>query len=196
MTREEWLLWRKAGMGSSDAPAIMGASKWSTPVECLLEKADRTDGRLRAPWEIKVMNRGVRLEPEARLSYENWLSIKMPKKLVIHPRFPQLRASFDGLNRDEGRVLEIKCPGKEAHATALAGKIPEDYFWQCVHLLMVSGMEWLDYYSYDGENGVAVAMRRDLSAEKRLMEMELDFWKLVEKYRRQKTNVIKMSERR
>ena len=35
---EEWLDWRKKGIGSSDAPIIMGVSPWKTPFELWEEK--------------------------------------------------------------------------------------------------------------------------------------------------------------
>lgn len=162
----------------------MGACKWSGRTEKILEKLGLIDGYVRKPWEWRAMEKGRRLEPEARSSYEAWMGIQMTPANILHPEYSELRASCDGLNKDAGRVLEIKCPGKEAHAIAMSGKIPDYYFWQCVHLLMVSGMDWLDYYSFDEETriGKAVCLKRDLKLEKRLMEMELEFWAEVQKY--------------
>jgi putative phage-type endonuclease len=181
MSQADWLAWRRRGIGSSDASTVMGVSKWSTPFELFLERTGRTLGRRRHAREWEAMQRGIRLEPEARRSYENFTGLPMlPGVMLVHPQYPQLRANLDGLNREEGRVLEIKCAGRADHKTAMKGKIPKHYFWQCVHLLMVSGMEWLDYYSYDGEGGgVTITMRRDPALEAQLMAAELAFWDLV-----------------
>lgn len=159
----------------------MGVSPWSSPFELFLEKTGRIVGRKRRYWEWKAMRRGIQMEPEARLSYENWTGIQMPPRMLIHPRYPQLRATCDGLNFPAGRVLEIKCPGEKDHKLALAGKIPEKYLWQCVHLMLVSGVESLDYWSYRKGEGTSIFMRRDLSLERRLLERELSFWELVKR---------------
>jgi putative phage-type endonuclease len=194
-TREEWLARRRTGVGSSDAAAIMGVCPWSGRTEKLLEKLGIIDGYVRMPWEWRAMEKGRRLEPEARRSFESWTGIFMPAANIRHSDHPELIANCDGLNTDAGRVLEIKCPGRESHKEAVAGRIPDQYLWQCVHLLMVSGMEWLDYWSYhlDEKTGDiderSVCMKRDLKFENRLMEMELSFWKDVLRYRGQ-SNVI------
>ena len=182
-TREEWLLWRKGGVGSSDAAAIMGESPWATPFELFLEKTGRIAGRRRSPWEWKAMQRGIRLEPEARESYESWHRILMPSAPLIHPLYPQLRASLDGLNREAQRALEIKCPGEADHKVAVGGKIPKKYRLQCAHILMVSGMPRLDYFSYRDEKGVTIAMERERTLESSLMERELEFWECVQRDR-------------
>ena len=88
-----------------------------------------------------------------------------------------MRASFDGLMR--GLALEIKCPGAEDHATALAGKIPKHYLWQCVHLLAVAEVGSLDYFSFDGNAGVIVEMEYDRDLEGKLVEEEIRFWRCV-----------------
>ncbi len=181
MNRQEWLLWRRAGIGSSDAAAIMGVSPWSTPFELFLEKTGRIQGRKREPWEWKAMQKGIRMEPEARTSYENWTGAEMPPRCIIHPKYPQLRATLDGINFEVGRALEIKVPGEADHKIALTGKIPQKYLWQCVHILMVAELEYLDYWSYRSGEGVMVVLERNLFLERRLLKMELDFWKCVER---------------
>ena len=178
--KEEWLAWRRAGIGSSDASAVMDCSKWSTPFELMIDKIGLSYGRVRNYWEWKAMNRGIELEPEARTVYENYSGILMPAKRILHPVYPQLRATCDGFNEEQNKVLEIKCPGKTNHLKALRGNIPKQYFWQCVHLLMVSNADCLDYWSYDEDCGVAVTMYRDLAVENRLLQAELRFWDWVQ----------------
>jgi predicted phage-related endonuclease len=33
MSREEWLRWRKKGIGGSDVASILGINKWSSAIE-------------------------------------------------------------------------------------------------------------------------------------------------------------------
>ena len=126
------------------------------------------------------MERGNQLEPKARAHYQLLCEIDMPATLKEHARFPYLRASLDGYAaQGGGRILEIKCPGKEDHAKALAGQIPEKYIWQLVHQLAVADAEIADYFSFDGERGVIVPFKRDLKLEEKLIQTEQAFWELV-----------------
>jgi predicted phage-related endonuclease len=79
------------------------------------------------------------------------------------------------------RVLEIKCARvKKDHAEARAGRIPAKYLWQCVHLLLVTGFDHLDYFSFDGQRGVIVRFERDEKLEQKLLAAEAEFWRYVQ----------------
>lgn len=88
------------------------------------------------------------MEPKARARYELFVGVEMEPVTLEHPEYPQFRASLDGYNAESGVVLEIKCPGKDDHAKAKAGEIPEKYVWQLEHQLWVSGAEKAHYFSY------------------------------------------------
>lgn len=175
MTREDWLVWRKKGIGSSDAPAVLGVSPWMTPLGLWEVKT----GRRQEPETNWAMQRGVDLEPRARAHYELLCDIEMPAALYVHQDHAFLRASLDGFNPDARRVLEIKCPGKDDHAQALSGKVPEKYVPQLAHQLLVTGAEQVDYFSFDGEKGVIVPFRAERSLLKTLFEKESEFWDYV-----------------
>lgn len=177
MTYSEWLKWRMGGIGASEAPAVMDSTPFSNPLKLWELKTGR-----RAPDPLNYpMKRGLELEPKARLAYEKETGIRMkPKVCLEHPEMPFIRASYDGLNIHAERGLEIKCPGRVDHGVAKQGKIPEKYLWQCVHLLMVCGYEQLDYFSFDGSQGVVVPFKRDKSLEKKLLQKELVFWEHVQ----------------
>jgi predicted phage-related endonuclease len=52
------------------------------------------------------------------------------------------------LSEDNKRILEIKCIKAEYHAQALGGKVPDLYWPQVQHQLLVTGLRKLDYWSY------------------------------------------------
>jgi putative phage-type endonuclease len=173
---ESWEEWRSKGLGSSDAPIVMGASPWLTPYQLWEQKTKRATSKV-SNW---AMERGNQLEPKARAHYQLLCEIDMPATLMEHPLHPNLRASLDGYAaQNGGRILEIKCPGKEDHAKALAGEIPEKYIWQLVHQLAVANAEIADYFSFDGSRGVIVPFKRDPKLEEKLIQRELAFWELV-----------------
>ncbi len=173
---ESWEEWRSKGLGSSDAPIIMGVSPWMTPYQLWELKTKRVKPK-ESNW---AMERGNQLEPKARAHYQLLCELDMPATLMEHKLYNCLRASLDGFNpSDGGRILEIKCPGKEDHAKAVAGQIPEKYIWQLVHQLAVADATVADYFSFDGSRGVIVPFQRDLKLEEKLIEKMLHFWELV-----------------
>lgn len=184
MSREDWLAWRRLGIGGSDAAAVMGESDYATPFELFLEKTGRIAGRRRSYWEWKWMNRGLRLEAEARRAYQNWTGVSMPPRMVVHPEFPQLRVNLDGDNEERDRILEIKVPGMKIFRLAQKGKIPRQTVWQCRHGMMIRNRQWCDYWAYnEDEQARPIMIERDPFIEKRLMERELEFWECVRRDR-------------
>jgi putative phage-type endonuclease len=174
-TLQDWFEWRMGGVGSSEAPAVMRASPWTTREELWALKTERMLPKPSHP----RMRRGRQLEPVARMEYERMTGLKMRADCAQHAEHDFVRATLDGLNEEAGRVLEIKCPGREDHLTARLGKIPDKYLWQCVHLLMTTGFGHLDYFSYDGERGVIVEFKRDKRLEDRLFKEVTLFWEHV-----------------
>lgn len=172
---EQWIAWRNEGLGSSDAPIIMEASPWQTP----LGLWELRTGRAEPEPQNWAMKRGLRLEPLARAEYERLTGIPMPSRRGENKKRPFIRASFDGLNLDAGRVLEIKCPGQKDHLTACRGEIPKKYVWQCVHLLLVADLQYLDYFSYDGKTTALITLKRNRRQENELIVKETAFWNCI-----------------
>lgn len=129
---------------------------------------------------ISPAQRGREMEAEARAEYTRQTGIAMTPVCVQHERYPWLRASLDGWNADRKIPLEVKCPGRKDHLVALGGRIPDKYFPQIQHILMVTGAKELHYFSYDGQNGVIVIVEADADYQKRLFDAELAFWNSVE----------------
>src|SRR5690606_5098444 len=100
--------------------------------------------------------RGTDLEPKARALYELEHELDMYATLVEHDTYPFLRASLDGFNEQARTVLEIKCPGKEDHEKAVKGEVPEKYFPQLQHQLLVANAVEAHYWSYDGNGSTAL----------------------------------------
>lgn len=171
----EWSQWRKAGIGSSDAPIIMGDSPWETPHGLWQIKTGRKDSFV-GNWATA---KGNELELKARACYELVQNIEMNPILFEHKEFPYLRASLDGFNKEKNIVLEIKCAGKEDHELALNGQIPTKYQAQLQHQLMVSGASELHYFSFHNDKGQVVQVTHDLEYQKQLLEKEIKFWEMV-----------------
>lgn len=174
---ESWHEWRAEGIGSSDAPIIMGMSPWMTPFQLWEIKTGRVQ-RVEEP--NFAMQRGNNLEPIARAHYETLYDLEMPATLAQHERYPFLRASLDGFNKDKKIVLEIKCPGAKDHALAKNNQIPEKYKPQLDHQILVTGADRVHYFSFSGTSGVLVDYQPNLERAQKLLTAELEFWKCVE----------------
>lgn len=176
--RAEWIRWRMGGIGGSDAPAIMNASKFTTKENLWAEKLG-----LKLPDPMNYpMRRGIKLEPEARAAHENLIGVRMAAANFSSTRHPWALASLDGYNEEHGIVAEYKCPlSKEDLKTAREGKVPEHYKWQLVHILMVLELPEIQYGSYDGATGElsTAVFKRDLKLERALAIEERKFWKCV-----------------
>lgn len=181
-----WEEWRRQGLGSSDAPVVMGVSPWMTRRQLFEEK----HGLRKREVNEWATSKGHRYEPRARALYEMQNGfIDMPPALVELERHPFIRASLDGYNPELNRVLEIKWVGKEAFAAAREGKVPDKYWPQIQEQLLVTGAERVDYYSFTIEDegkpnervdGVTVQVYPDLEYCRKLLAELLAFWALVQ----------------
>ncbi len=171
---DNWYEWRGKGLGSSDAPIIMGVSPYLTPYQLWEQKTNRVKNTFKGNW---ATNRGNELEPIARAHYEIQQGIDAPAALFVNDRYEFIRASLDGYNGEHGIILEIKCPGKVNHAKALNGEVPEEYYPQLQHqLLACPQAKKVHYYSFDGKEGVLVVVEPDRAYQHLLFETECKFW--------------------
>lgn len=172
----EWLEWRKGGIGSSDAPAIMGISPWKTAFQLWRE----TLGLANKPEFNSAMERGLELEPLAREIAEMISDVNFKPCLRVHKVFPWMRASLDGLSEDGKIAIEIKCTSQKNHELAKNGQIPEYYYPQLQHQICVCDLEGIRYFSFDGTSGVFVDIKRDDSYINSLIKRESEFWECLQ----------------
>jgi putative phage-type endonuclease len=169
---DDWLSWRREGIGASDAPVVMGLSPWQKAGELLLLKTGQQAERP----ANDAMQRGKRLEPMARLAYVQHTGIEVSPVCVQSREHPWMRASLDGLSADGRHVLEIKCPGEKDHSLAASGSVPEKYYPQLQHILAVTGLAEIHYWSFRFDHTVLLKVARDESFIADLVEKEAAFW--------------------
>lgn len=181
--RIEWLQDRKSGIGSSEAPILMGVSPWSTPVKLYEEKIST---EIKEETSSYVMDIGNRLEPKIRAAFEEKMGMKFPAANVKMEQMPFLRASLDGFSECQKYICEIKYSGQKDWELAKMGIVPDKYFPQCQHGLMVSGAMLCYYlsYPYEGRNDLIIDMNKlaivmvepDLEYIGRMQAIEIEFW--------------------
>jgi putative phage-type endonuclease len=171
----EWLSWRKTVITATDASIIMGNNPWDTPYKCWQKKL----GLIEEKASNEAMERGKRLEPEARAMFIERHGIDMKPMVVESTEFDFLGASLDGISDGEGLLLEIKCGGAKLHDMAAKGEIPAYYQDQMQHQLLVTGADKCFYYSYNGTDGICIDVLPDPEFKAKFMPKAREFWKCV-----------------
>ena len=184
---EEWLVWRSARIGSSDAPIIMGENKWKSKQYLLDEKLGNKPifrGNLHT-------RRGQQLEPLARDAYQRLKKIQlMPSVLQSSSRAWQ-SASIDGINLNGQVVIEIKCGDKAYEYSLKSNKVPDYYYGQIQHILCVTGYSSLDYFCWlPNLDPILIKVPRDESYITRLLKEEFSFYCLLQEALTEK-NVVR-----
>lgn len=166
-----WHEFRKGKIGSSHAASLMGVG-FSSPLQVFEEILFETKKPTTA-----AMRRGKELEPIARAWVNAKLGFSFEPAVVQSNDYPNLIASLDGfcLDKMKPSILEIKCPGEQDHLTALSGEVPERYFPQLQHQMMILGVDNMLYLSFDGKDGILVEVQRDPAFCKKLLKEELAF---------------------
>ena len=132
---DTWYQWRREGIGASDAPVIMGKSKYQTREDLFLEKTGQAEPK---PVNSFITELGHRFEPRARAYVNLMLDMEYQPQVVEMEAYKWLRASLDGW--DDPDVLEIKYVGLEKITKARdEDEIPEDHWIQVQHQMMVTG---------------------------------------------------------
>lgn len=169
---QEWLDFRRSKIGASDAPVIMGVSPWKKPLELYKEKI----GEAESFRKTERMQRGINLEPLAREAFILEHGINIQPAVYVKD---WALASLDGISDDEKVVVEIKCPNMIDHEMALQGNVPAHYYPQLQHQMYVCDVESMYYYSFDGNKGHTVLVKRDEYYIEDMISKELSFYKCI-----------------
>lgn len=170
---QEWLHFRRMGIGASDAPSIMGVG-FKTPYQLFMDKMTGSEAVVNS-----AMQRGKDLEQPARELFIKMTGIEIDPAVVVHDEHEWQFASLDGIDKDKSILVEIKCPGHRDHQSAVEGMIPGKYYPQLQHQFAVTGLDRGYYFSFDGKNGVIVEIRRDDHYIKELIHKEKQFYQCM-----------------
>lgn len=168
---------RKNYIGASDAPIIMGASPWRTPLQLYREKLG-IDGPQK---ENEHMKRGNSLEDEARQKFTKSTGIQILPKRLFHPQIDYMMASLDGIDPSGKCIVEIKCPAS-SHKTSLCGQVPKHYYPQLQHQMIVADVKKMFYFSYTRDSCEVIECYRDDDYCEILLEKEALFWECLKNF--------------
>jgi putative phage-type endonuclease len=181
MDRDEWLKWRKMGLGGSDAAAALGLSPWKSPYALYLEKR----GLIEDDIESERMLWGSLLEPvvaDQYLATRDDVIDSLDKLGYQHPEHDFLLASPDRVltTATDTEILEVKTSDAFAHKTWVQGEVPDQYALQAHHYMLVTGFAVVQFAILVGGNHLeTLTMERDETLLGDLLEAEGKFWDCV-----------------
>lgn len=177
----DWHSFRSKGIGSSDIAVVMGVSPYKTRHRLYLEKTGQAEQEDLS--QNPIVQKGVRLEPEARRHVGTHFGYDFETVLFKHDAHPFLLYSSDGFNAENDRLIEVKCPQAANHAKAKNDEIPEYYRMQVQYGLLVSGAKHATFVSYRPEDEMQIAIVDvvpDPALHEKMIEEASKFWQLVE----------------
>lgn len=174
--REEWLAARRRGIGSSDASAVLGLSKWTSPYEVWCEKR----GILPPEPDTDATELGRLLEPIIvdRWSEKTGIPIRRAGLMASRTRPWQL-ASVDRLAACGG-IVEAKSLSWRVAEEWEDGQTPDHAEAQVQHQLAVTGRDHAHVVGLqDGRTWLERTVVRDDDLISDMTLIEADFWRMV-----------------
>lgn len=146
---KEWHAERSRRFTASEAPAMMGASKYQSRDKLLYQKATGI-GREVTDAEQALFDRGHRAEAAARRIVEDMLGQDLYPVTAVSDKDDRLLASLDGCTLDETTLYEHKLWSEGLAAQVRARDLEPHYYWQLEQQLLVAGAEKVIFVCSDG----------------------------------------------
>lgn len=178
LAETDWLALRRTGLGSSDAPAVVGLSPWASPLGVWLDKTGQAPDRP----ATEAMTLGTALEPVVAdlVARREGRRVQRRRAILQHPTHDWMLANLDRRIRDDSggwRTLEIKTTSA-FQADAWADGPPTPVLLQCWHQLAVTGEPYQYAVALIGGQHLTPLFRVDAddAAVRALVEVEQRFW--------------------
>ena len=183
LTREEWLEYRRQGIGGSDVAVIMGISPFATSrdlyydkigVKPIIEEEEKN-------WIAKEV--GHRMEDIVAQAFAKATGLEVfPVRIMFrHPYYPFMICDVDFFVRmPDGSyaILECKTTRSNNKAHCADDAIPEHYIYQIRHYMAVMNINkvFIACLFTDDLDFVYRTVDRDMMEEENIIEQESCFW--------------------
>ncbi|MDF2652995.1 MAG: endonuclease, partial [Paenibacillus sp.] len=178
LIHDEWLEYRKQGIGGSDVAAIVGLSRFKSAYSVYLDKI----GELPPLEDNPKMKAGRVLEPVIAdwFTAETGIRTQEQKFIFQHPEHKFMLANIDRWIPGENAGLEIKNTSEYCRHDWFDGNteiIPTEYQLQANHYMAVLNAErWYVAVLIGGWDFQWRIIERDEELIKNLIMIEQDFW--------------------
>ncbi len=180
LSYEEWLEWRRKGIGGSDASIVCGVNRYKSPLELWLDKT----GQIPFGEAGEAAYWGTQLEPFVKREFtkRTGIEIREVKQLLQSEEHPFMLATLDGVCYDPNFgecVFEAKT-ASVYKAQEWENTIPDEYMLQIQHYMAVTGYPATYIAVLIGGNSFKWKLiERDEELISMLIELESKFWEKV-----------------
>ena len=139
ISREEWLDYRREGIGGSEAAIIVGLNRFGSPLQLWADKM----GLRKELEETEVMRQGTDFEEYVARRWMEATGKKVRRRNYIfrNTDYPHSIADIDREIIGENAGLECKTTSVYNKSDFESGEIPPTYYVQCQHYMAVMGYD-------------------------------------------------------
>ncbi len=175
LPHDEWLRYRKQGLGGSDAGAVCGMNPYVSPIKVFFEKTSEDIGNT----DNEAMRIGRDLEEYVarRFTEETGLKVRKRNAILYDTEYPFMLANVDRMIVGENAGLECKTASPYLADKWKENEAPVHYVIQCHHYMAVTGAEaWYLAVLIMGREFKYIRIERDEEIINHLRMIETEFW--------------------
>lgn len=175
LEHEKWLLYRKQGIGGSDAGAVCGLNAYRTAIQVYYDKTSDDVEVI----DNEAMRQGRELEEYVarRFCEASGKKVRRANAMFYDENHPFMLADVDRMVVGENAGLECKTASPYTEGNWQEDKIPLSYQLQCHHYMSVCNADaWYLAVLIYGRDFKYYRIERDEEIIQDLIRMEKDFW--------------------
>ena len=175
LSREEWLRYRKQGVGGSDAGAICGFNPYRSAMQVYYYK---TSGEIE-DIDNEAMRQGREMEEYVarRFTEETGKKVRRANAMFCDEKNPFMLADVDRMVVGENAGLECKTASPFMAEYWSGDKIPLSYQMQCYHYMSICNADaWYVAVLIYGREFKVYKLERDEEIISNLIQLEKNFW--------------------
>ena len=175
MEKQEWLNYRKQGIGGSDAGSVCGLNPYKTAMEVYQDKVSSET----EDFDNEAMRQGRDFEDYVarRFTEVTGKKVRRANAMFCHETYPFMRADVDRMVVGEKAGLECKTASPFLADKWQDGQVPIHYYIQCLHYMTVCDVDaWYIAVLIFGREFKYYRMERDEEMIADLIRIEQDFW--------------------
>lgn len=171
---KSWHTLRQTKLGATSASICMNLNPWKSRLQLWEEMMGISEP---APINAK-MKRGTDMEEPARQAYIKESGYNVKPAILVSDIHNFMMASMDGITDDGKNAVEVKC-GDKSYKEALNGFIPGYYVAQLQHQMFVCELEVIDYWCFNGKEGILIPVRRNNEFIESMIKAEKEFYHCI-----------------
>lgn len=180
MTDAEWQEARMHSIGGSDAASVIGLNPYKSPYTLWAEKTGKVVPPDISKKESVRLGHFLEEYVARRFCEETGKRVRRETAILKNAKYPFAHANVDRLLAGEKAGLECKTTSELNLKKFKGGEYPAVYYAQCVHYLMVTGLErWYLAVLIGNREFRWFTIERDEDEIAALAKAEEAFWKCV-----------------